>query len=192
MQGLAGTVRIDYVARLGSVYDVIRHVTGCRQDNLSTVFSRMCNQFPDIRTKCVHRKFPGKGQKSTPCMAIRDLDAFATMMVARKGLMSTRCKMGSKGVVYVATSPLLSACKVGMWRGPLESLKSRYTTCYGSNVSIATYAVDDARAVEKAVHNLLESHRISRELFDLESVDIVKTFFSSAPPSPCQLGCEPT
>lgn len=51
----------------GSVYDVIQMVTGSAQKGLYEYWNRIQTQYPEVPTKTGNLKFPGKGQKETPC-----------------------------------------------------------------------------------------------------------------------------
>ncbi len=54
-----------------SVYDVLGVVTGCTSDRYSLIFSRLCEQFPEVRSFCSNFKFPGRGQRDTPVVDTR-------------------------------------------------------------------------------------------------------------------------
>ena len=74
-------------------------------------------------------------------------------------------KTGS-GYVYLATSPLLDAVKIGCWTGSLANLKSRYLTPYGPDVQIEHVFVPNCVSSENQMHvRFLEFNR-GGELFD--------------------------
>lgn len=76
-------IRFDPVQKQGSVYDVIQLVTGCRKDATPTMFARMSEQFPDVRTLCSDFKFPGQGQRLTPCAPTSTLVEIAWLCPGR-------------------------------------------------------------------------------------------------------------
>ena len=49
-----------------SVYDVIGTVTGLPQYNMHTIWSRLCESYPEVSTSCANFKFSGRGQRDTP------------------------------------------------------------------------------------------------------------------------------
>nr|URM62506.1 MUTS family DNA binding domain protein [Mimivirus sp.] len=69
-------------------------------------------------------------------------------------------KMSKKskiGFTYLISSPLLNAVKIGAWRSNLKSLRSRYITGYGEDLSLFAIKTADAFALEKNVTNVLSS-----------------------------------
>jgi len=70
------------------------------------------------------------------------------------------------GYIYIVTSDLLNFVKIGLWRGNISSLYSRYITYYGNNISIDYYYVNNVRKVENNVHKHYQEFKISNELFD--------------------------
>jgi hypothetical protein len=70
------------------------------------------------------------------------------------------------GYVYIVSSDLLNAVKIGMWRSNIESLYSRYITCYGSNLHIDYFLTSNARELEYNTHTYFKKNRITNELFD--------------------------
>ncbi len=56
------------------------------------------------------------------------------------------------GFVYLATSPILDAVKIGKWSGTMEQLQHRYTTYYGYECTVAAAHVPDRHYTEKALH----------------------------------------
>ncbi len=51
-------------------------------------------------------------------------------------------------MLYIVSSNLLNAVKIGMWRSNIESLYSRYITCYGKNIHIDYFLTNNARKLE--------------------------------------------
>ena len=70
------------------------------------------------------------------------------------------------GYVYIVSSNLLNAVKIGMWRSSIEALYSRYITCYGKNIHIDYFLTSNARELESKTHKYFENHQITNELFD--------------------------
>lgn len=78
------------------------------------------------------------------------------------------CKIpkGPAGVVYLVTSPCLNAIKIGFWRGDLQSLRRRYATVYGPDLTMETKHVDNCRKIETFMHLRFRENQIGGELFD--------------------------
>ena len=78
------------------------------------------------------------------------------------------CKVprGPAGVVYLVTSPCLNAVKLGFWRADLQSLRRRYATVYGPDLTIETKHVDNCRGIETFMHLRFRERRLGGELFD--------------------------
>lgn len=53
------------------------------------------------------------------------------------------------GLLYAVTAPQYDACKLGFWRGSLESLRKRYRTYFTSKMELVTTTVVDAPSNEK-------------------------------------------
>ena len=75
------------------------------------------------------------------------------------------------GVVYLATSPSLSAVKIGYWTGSLARLLQRYKTYYGAATEVVSKHVQDARLSEKVMHHKFRHRKQSHELFDKQYSD---------------------
>ena len=82
------------------------------------------------------------------------------------------CVVGVRheGVVYIATSPLLSCFKLGFWTGPLDALGTRYRTYYGPRAEIQTWPCSECRACEAFLLEELASHSMGGELFSREAM----------------------
>ncbi len=78
---------IRYVTKKGSVYDVIRLVTGCDKFHTSETFAGIVAAFPDVSDRIEHRKFPGQGQRPTP---VADLPTLFRLMAMLPGSRSRR------------------------------------------------------------------------------------------------------
>ena len=72
----------------------------------------------------------------------------------------------TSGYVYLVTSPLINAVKIGSWGGSVSSLRSRYTTTYGRNILLKTVHVTDRWKDEARMHNMFSYLNIECELFD--------------------------
>ncbi len=75
-------------------------------------------------------------------------------------------KKGTSGYVYLATSPLLNAVKIGCWTGSLANLKSRYMTPYGPDVQIEHVFVPNCVSSENQMHVRFLNFNRGGELFD--------------------------
>ena len=89
--------------------------------------------------------------------------------------LSTWCglkrKRSASGYVYTATSGLLNAVKIGMWRGSIHSLKSRYATPYGPGVEVHSVFVEDCAACEGSLHRQFDRYNLGGELFAKDHLD---------------------
>lgn len=81
-----------------------------------------------------------------------------------------------QGLVYVVTSDVLEAVKIGYTKGTYEKLHRRYVTCYGRNMTIRCCRVANAVRMEKAMHVRFEAHRKSGELFDKQYIELYIDF----------------
>jgi len=73
-----------------------------------------------------------------------------------------------EGFVYLVTSPVCNAIKIGSWRSCIKSLRTRYITPYGLDLVITAGRSTDCGATEKEMHKRFASHRINCELFAKE------------------------
>lgn len=80
-------------------------------------------------------------------------------------------KRVASGYVYAVTSELLNAVKIGMWRGSIDGLKSRYRTPYGPGLEVYTVFVGDCAACEHKLHRQFDRHNLGGELFAKEHLD---------------------
>lgn len=78
----------------------------------------------------------------------------------------------SSGFIYIITSPLLLAAKVGKTVNR-NGIIGRYTTPYGNNLKVYTFASGDIHIAEKKAHFLLRDYHISGELFDVSHIEII-------------------
>ncbi len=104
----------------------------------------------------VHRRIPSEGTWVHPKVA-EDLRHWCS----RQGT-----KKGTSGYVYLATSPLLNAVKIGCWTGSLANLKSRYMTPYGPDVQIEHVFVPNCVSSENQMHVRFLNFNRGGELFD--------------------------
>lgn len=77
-----------------------------------------------------------------------------------------RPQQTGSGYVYLATSPLLDAVKIGCWTGSLANLKSRYMTPYGPDVQIEHVFVPHCVSSENQMHVRFLNFNRGGELFD--------------------------
>ncbi len=75
------------------------------------------------------------------------------------------------GYVYIVTSPVINACKIGFWRSNLKSLRSRYITSYGNNLILHTFLTKNAYKLEQLCHKYFMEYNISNELFDKKYIN---------------------
>jgi len=73
-----------------------------------------------------------------------------------------------EGFVYLVTSPLVDAIKIGSWRSCVKSLRNRYITPYGLKLVIRLGRTTNCAATEKKMHTKFASCRVSCELFRKE------------------------
>ena len=70
---------------------------------------------------------------------------------------------------YLITSKYLNCVKIGYWTGTIENLRSRYTTYYGSNLTIDFFDFDNVRNVEKIIFEKFKHCKVTNELYMLEN-----------------------
>jgi hypothetical protein len=75
------------------------------------------------------------------------------------------------GFVYMATSPLFNAVKIGMWTGTYERLKGRYLVYYGQHLDLKAIPTRDCRKLEVLAHLKLRNFKISGELYRKGAAD---------------------
>jgi hypothetical protein len=76
------------------------------------------------------------------------------------------------GAVYMVTAPAVNLVKIGMWRGTMQALRSRFVTYYGQDLRIWAYATDDCQMAERDCHQILAPFCISNELFDPKQIEL--------------------
>ena len=77
----------------------------------------------------------------------------------------------TKGYLYAVTAPHFVACKLGFWRGSLESLRKRYQTFLTSSMQMITREVLDAPEAEKTFLKRFASFCLEGEVHSLEGWD---------------------
>lgn len=80
-------------------------------------------------------------------------------------LAEVAAKEDLRGSVYLVTSPAVNVVKIGMWRGTIPELSSRYVTYYGQDIRLWAFEADNCVSAERDCHQALSSFRISNELF---------------------------
>lgn len=167
-------IRYDPLLQVGSVMDVVAQVTGCSQGHAKKRYLDLC-EHPEIADLPVtYVKLPGQSAKVC-CMTRKNLLDLAELLDHHRPPPS---RSDTHGYVYIVRSSLLGAMKIGMWRGCVDSLRRRYLTYYGDELTIETFDADDARQLEQAVHMHLGPHRLSGELFALDALDEARQFLT--------------
>jgi len=80
------------------------------------------------------------------------------------------------GYVYLITSDIINFVKIGFWKSTIYSLKSRYITTYGKDLSIFYVDTKDASLLEKQCHMHFKNKRITNELFIKDFYDEYKNY----------------
>jgi hypothetical protein len=82
------------------------------------------------------------------------------------------------GVVYICSSPLVNAVKIGYWTGNITSLQSRYKMIYGKDVFLICKNVENAHDIEKQIHTEFKQFNISGELFQKDNIQLYIDYFN--------------
>ena len=82
------------------------------------------------------------------------------------------------GVVYICSSPLVNAVKIGYWTGNITSLQSRYKMTYGKDVFLICKNVENAHDIEKQIHREFKQFNISGELFQKDNIQLYIDYFN--------------
>jgi hypothetical protein len=80
------------------------------------------------------------------------------------------------GMIYVVTSPIFNAVKIGLWSGHIKGLESRYRMAYGQDIQMVTKNVRDVVTAEKDIHKHFDDKCLSGELFDKKYIKEYITF----------------
>ena len=80
---ILGKIRYDPLTKKGSVYDVIRLVTGYAQKDITHEYRAIAGKFPDVLGKVQDFKFPGQGQRLTPVAHLSTLIEIAWLCPGR-------------------------------------------------------------------------------------------------------------
>ena len=59
-------IRWNEASNQGSIYDIVKLLTGCTDKNMNLVWTRITQSYPEVLTKCKIWKFPGARQRDTP------------------------------------------------------------------------------------------------------------------------------
>lgn len=74
-------------------------------------------------------------------------------------------------ILYLVTSPLVNAVKVGIWSNSVRALRGRYITYYGKNLDIYYFSdVQEARRHETKFKHKFAHHKIFSELFAKQNI----------------------
>lgn len=155
--------RHDPLTKQGDVLDVVRLVTGCSRGHAGGVLQRVLADDTALAKLPVADKALG-GRRRALCMHLDHLQLVAEALLVRRACLPPSVTE-RHGVVYAVTSPLLSAVKVGMWRGSQRALRKRYVTVYGDDLTLECFDVDDCRRAEKDAHEGLRAWHLTNELF---------------------------
>ena len=82
----------------------------------------------------------------------------------------------SLGYVYIIKSDNINMLKIGFWKSSLSSLKSRYITYYGKNLTLLYAKTNNAPLFESAIHSRFKKYNISNELFIKDKIDEYITY----------------
>ena len=83
------------------------------------------------------------------------------------------------GVVYICSSPIIDAVKIGYWTGSITGLLSRYRMIYGKDVSLNCKNVENVRNIEKELHDTFRQYNISGELFKKDKLHIYNDYLNN-------------
>ena len=83
------------------------------------------------------------------------------------------------GVVYICSSPIIDAVKIGYWTGSITGLLSRYRMIYGKDVSLNCKNVENVRNIEKELHDTFKQFNISGELFQKDKLHIYNDYLNN-------------
>lgn len=81
-----------------------------------------------------------------------------------------------KGLVYIISSHIINAVKIGRWKGDVKTLRKRYITYYGPDISIHFKEFEDCELAETEMLNYFSNDRIYKEheLFKLDHLNNYK------------------
>ena len=85
----------------------------------------------------------------------------------------------TSGLIYIISSPLIHAIKIGYWTGTINSLKSRYIMVFGKDIELYYKYVDNARMCEYQIHQQFKKYNISGELFEKENLKLYTDFLEN-------------
>jgi hypothetical protein len=83
------------------------------------------------------------------------------------------------GAVYICSSPLIDAVKIGFWTGTVKSLQSRYNMVFGKDLFLTCKNVDNVRDIEREIHIHFNQYNISGELFKKEHLQLYIDYFNN-------------
>ena len=85
----------------------------------------------------------------------------------------------TSGLIYIISSPLIHAIKIGYWTGTINDLKSRYIMVFGKDIELYYKNVDNAREREQQMHEEFQKYNISGELFEKENLKLYVDFLEN-------------
>jgi hypothetical protein len=83
------------------------------------------------------------------------------------------------GYTYCITSPHINTVKIGMWRGNILDLYSRYKTYYGNELDLYYVKTKDAYLLEQECHTYFNLYKISNELFKKDYLENYISFLEA-------------
>ena len=66
-----------------SIIDVATAVTGKTHHDAAQDYRRLLNQYPEVGSNCSNLKFPGRGQRDTPVVDVRDIVEIVMLLPGR-------------------------------------------------------------------------------------------------------------
>lgn len=88
-------IRVDTETQQGSVFDVVKMVLRCDSSSSNTVFSRLKEDFPQLKSGCTRIRINGKGQL-TP---VADAKTLIQIVMLLPGKASAKFRWDSAGTV---------------------------------------------------------------------------------------------
>jgi len=85
----------------------------------------------------------------------------------------------TSGLIYIISSPLIHAIKIGYWTDTINNLKSRYIMVFGKDIELYYKNVENAREREHQMHEEFQKYNISGELFEKENLKLYVDFLEN-------------
>jgi hypothetical protein len=136
---------------------IINHLSGPRAARFRDVCADIVVRFAEGDESLVEEI--RKNRSTDPFKSVLNTQAMSLLSKKRDGF------------VYMATSPLLNAVKIGMWTGTYERLRGRYLIYYGQHLDLKAILTRDCRKLEILAHLKLKEFKISGELYRKGAAD---------------------